>query len=576
MLRVQVQLLAGRYHATPWGRHVNEGDIEWPPSPWRLCRALLATGFAKQGWSEVPAQAAAAIEAMATVPPRFYLPPATSAHTRHYMPVYKGSTSKVIDAFAYPGRDLPLYIEWDVDLPEDQARLVDDLFQAMAYLGRAESWIQARCIDAIPGHDRQHLVPCAAAEQPPGPGYERVDLLAPMHPAHYAPWHEQALGHALDRRLAEKQQAARDKDKKPPARLTKKDRESVESMLPRTLVESLCAGTVELQRAGWSQPPGSRRLSYWRAPGSLQAESRPRRAPQQRRELVDTAILAVTSDTRRGEVLPHLHQALWQGERLHKTLVKHSDRDGTCAPCLTGRGPDGAPLQGHRHVTIVPLSIDHPGHIDHFLLHAPMGFDPAAVDALHRVRHTYGQNLPELFLTLIALGQRHELTGHIPALSAARVWTSNTPFVPPRHLKPRGNSSLAGQVRAELASRGLPAPAQIEIQLGSGKDMGHIDEADFWPLWHARRPMVRMSEASEGEPTDPVAAGPLDPRRADMAARILGPWRHFRRRRNNAERKAPMAAAFGLRLVFDQPVSGPLCLGYASHYGLGMFIPEKN
>ena len=33
---------AGRYHATPWGRHVNEGVPEWPPSPWRLLRALVA------------------------------------------------------------------------------------------------------------------------------------------------------------------------------------------------------------------------------------------------------------------------------------------------------------------------------------------------------------------------------------------------------------------------------------------------------------------------------------------------------------------------------------------------------
>ena len=39
-----------RYHATPWGHHVNEGLIEWPPSPWRLLRALLATGYAKCHW----------------------------------------------------------------------------------------------------------------------------------------------------------------------------------------------------------------------------------------------------------------------------------------------------------------------------------------------------------------------------------------------------------------------------------------------------------------------------------------------------------------------------------------------
>jgi CRISPR-associated protein Csb2 len=39
-----------RYHGTPWGHHVNEGQIEWPPSPWRLLRALLATGYNTMGW----------------------------------------------------------------------------------------------------------------------------------------------------------------------------------------------------------------------------------------------------------------------------------------------------------------------------------------------------------------------------------------------------------------------------------------------------------------------------------------------------------------------------------------------
>src|SRR5699024_5568337 len=32
----------GRWHATAWGSHVNEGVPEWPPCPWRICRALLA------------------------------------------------------------------------------------------------------------------------------------------------------------------------------------------------------------------------------------------------------------------------------------------------------------------------------------------------------------------------------------------------------------------------------------------------------------------------------------------------------------------------------------------------------
>ena len=43
MTVLQLSFPAGRFHATPWGRHVNEGAVEWPPSPWRIVRALIAT-----------------------------------------------------------------------------------------------------------------------------------------------------------------------------------------------------------------------------------------------------------------------------------------------------------------------------------------------------------------------------------------------------------------------------------------------------------------------------------------------------------------------------------------------------
>ena len=40
---VAVKFPLGRYHATPWDASVNEGRVEWPPSPWRILRALVST-----------------------------------------------------------------------------------------------------------------------------------------------------------------------------------------------------------------------------------------------------------------------------------------------------------------------------------------------------------------------------------------------------------------------------------------------------------------------------------------------------------------------------------------------------
>jgi CRISPR-associated protein Csb2 len=59
VLVVEVRFLTGRYHATPWGRHVNEGSTEWPPSPWRLVRALASAW--KLTAPEVPAQTITAL-----------------------------------------------------------------------------------------------------------------------------------------------------------------------------------------------------------------------------------------------------------------------------------------------------------------------------------------------------------------------------------------------------------------------------------------------------------------------------------------------------------------------------------
>ena len=40
MLAIKFTFTANRYHATQWGRHVNEGVPEWPPSPWRILRGI--------------------------------------------------------------------------------------------------------------------------------------------------------------------------------------------------------------------------------------------------------------------------------------------------------------------------------------------------------------------------------------------------------------------------------------------------------------------------------------------------------------------------------------------------------
>ena len=110
---------AGRYHATPWGRHVNEGVPEWPLSPWRLLRALVAVW--KRTSPDLSEQQVRRILESLLSPPRFHLPPFRVAHTRHYMPLGKkspkeitgGGTALVLDTFVSINRNDAMFIYLD-------------------------------------------------------------------------------------------------------------------------------------------------------------------------------------------------------------------------------------------------------------------------------------------------------------------------------------------------------------------------------------------------------------------------------------------------------------------------------
>src|SRR5260370_25183614 len=85
----------GRYHATPWDRHVNEGAVELPPSPWRLLRTLYAVWQTR--CPELPELLVHGLLSALAAPPTFYVPPHTLSHTRHYYPDTATGTDRVLD-----------------------------------------------------------------------------------------------------------------------------------------------------------------------------------------------------------------------------------------------------------------------------------------------------------------------------------------------------------------------------------------------------------------------------------------------------------------------------------------------
>ena len=119
MIAIALRFHSGRFHATPWGRHVNEGAPEWPPSPWRLLRALVATWKRKLDGEFAESDMLALLSNLAS-PPSFVLPPATTGHSRHYMPTARfkngrEETTLVLDTWAQVNEQ-SILVRWDVEL----------------------------------------------------------------------------------------------------------------------------------------------------------------------------------------------------------------------------------------------------------------------------------------------------------------------------------------------------------------------------------------------------------------------------------------------------------------------------
>jgi len=540
MPTMRVRFPGGRYHATPWGHHVNEGLIEWPPCPWRLLRALIATGYTKLGWGDaepgVPAVGRRLVESLAGTLPKYQLPSASGAHSRHYMPVGKLSkgregTTLVFDTWANVG-DGEMVIHWDCELGDDARDLFEQMVRNLSYLGRSESWVEAESLeDAEAAAVEFNAYPHLDGHRP-GPGWEQISLLAAEASTSYDNWRQQAVDRAQQQAVAAAEQAAATKGKKPTKAAIRKAREKATSPYPSDLLDCLQTDTAWWKGHQWSQPPGSRRVIYWRRADALQVTP-PVRSVRPKAKPVTAMLLAITTPSGNKSALPHVSRTLPQAELLHQALVSHAGKgEKVNCPELTGKDEHGQPLRnGHRHAHILPLDLDGDHHLDHFLIHAPMGLGDRAQQAIRGLRRTWTKGgVGDLQLALAGQGSCDDLRGLADQLgqgiravlgppSGAVRWRSITPFVPPRFEKRQGRKNdLTSQVAAELASRGMPT-AEVQLPLSSD------------------------------------------------ANRKL---RHFVRRRHRGN-APPQDGGYALELKFPVAVHGPITLGYGCHFGLGLY-----
>jgi CRISPR-associated protein Csb2 len=510
MIALRFQFVAGRLHATAWGSHVNEGVPDWPPAPWRICRALIATWFHKHRALFQEDAVRALIDSLAVAAPSYALPAATSSHTRHYMPLADGKKTKVFDTFVHVAPGEALTVLWPIELDAAQRELLSALLPTMNYFGRAESLVEAVLLPAAA------LLPAITARpltdgEPLLPDEEPIRLLAPETPVDYAAWLEKQAVPAVKGK-------GRTKVNTPFA--------------PASIFDALLADTGDLKAAGWSQPPGSRWIDFARPAEPFRIAPQRTPTPDDRRPTV--ARFAVVSD-----VPPRITQALSIGERFHRALVSRCG-----ASVFTGCDSLGQPLaSGHQHAFYLSECEPKRGRVKFLTLYARMGFDSEARRALEQLRQTWGYDGHKLQLILLGTGERAEFAGenadagHSLPLASAKKWVSLTPFVPTRHLKTRNN--------------GTPKLDETGLAIGSPE--------------HDLRRLLKQAGFPEPLTVEPV------PHLALGAGRIR--WLEFQRTRKHGNGARAGQRGYGFLITFPGSVDGPIAVGYGAHFGLGLFIP---
>jgi CRISPR-associated protein Csb2 len=306
-----------------------------------------------------------------------------------------------------------------------------------------------------------------------------------------------------------------------------------------TLAE-LMVDTADLRgRQRRLDPPGSEWVLYAVRRDALSPSASPAVAPQLGGEGAVVVRYALDSVP-----LPPVTATVIIAELVRKAVMAQYGRcnEGKLSPILAGRDYESGPLKGNRHAYYLPTDEDCDGRLDHLTVYVPGGLDDKECEALANTNMVLAGAEVEIRLLLLGFSRAKDtVLGEFFGLSS--IWQSATPFVLSRHPK----RYRTGGMKTNEAGYQVDGPEdQIQRE---------------WRRQREANPT--LSEIVDIERLPELRAG----------GRRLS-WLDFRCSRSSSSAPPPAAVGGGFRITFAFPTHGPIALGYASHYGLGLFRPE--
>lgn len=425
---IEVELLSGRYHAHVWGEaQFGMAGPEWPPSPWRLLRALASSWFC--AWPRPSSEGLRdrLLEALGrSGAPEIWLPRTSVHEIRYYDPIWdkdKQAPTRVLhhDHFAVPegGR---FWFRFDVTLQSDERKLLEELLKRLRYLGRSES--------------RARL--CLVERDEPPKGVWRV---APRRYAHQASAtvYRRVLCAASDFRASDLWSLGGDEEGYPPH-----------------LVDAVLKKKMPL-------PCGARWVEYAVPGQALVQEIRPRVSAPPAATDIEVAEIRYRLNRRIPIPLPYMVAV---ARALRDAAVEaYRIQSGHTSRTLSGREPDGTVARGHQHAYYLPRLRPGTVTLDTLVVHVPGGrLTRLELDALLGVGPVRAGG-PGYPIAVVP----EDIVAVAGPVTPARRWRSATPFLPPlRHRRGRGKTCVEQQVIAcveEICGR---RPAHVALLPGPG------------------------------------------------------------------------------------------------------------